>query len=439
MSRDHGDILGTDIETGIASMAEHSNETQPDRVDFQPLTPQFASNPYKVYERLRALEEPYYFEDMNVHLLSRYEDVEAAARQGVMVRSLAAVMSPDYVREEQKRANFHDMPNHEQLVQLSMLEQDGANHRRLRMLVLREFSRQFVEKHRDMIQRYVDRLLEPLLEKQEFDFVAELASHVPGHIIGNILGVPDEDCPQLRVWSENIVQYFDADRTDTNKQLAESATSEFKDYLIRLIAERESKPREDLLSVLISARNAGELDENELVSLSLLILAGGHGSTIDVLGTGLLALLSHPDQHSKLRSAPELTGTAIHEMFRYDSPLPFFHRYASEDVQVMGRTYPKGTKFGLLYGSANRDPAQFPNAHRFEVERTPNRHIAFGRGAHLCLGNNLARLDMEIIFKSLLARTEDIQCDTENAHYKPGLAARGLIELPVRLIPAARL
>ena len=405
---------------------------------FQPLTPAFASNPYEVYASLRALKAPYYFEDMNVHLLSRYKDVEAVARQGGMVRSLAAVMPEEFVLQEQKLANFHDIPNHEQLVQLSMLEQDGRHHRRLRMLVLREFSRQFVEKHRSMIQQYVDRLLTPLLEKRDIDFVAELAAHVPGHIIGNILGVPDEDCPQLRIWSENIVQYFDADRTEVNKQLAESATTEFKDYLVRLIAARENNPQDDLLSVLIAAKNAGELDETELISLSLLILAGGHGSTIDVLGTGLLALLSHPDQHKKLRSAPELTGTAIHEMFRYDSPLPFFHRYASEPVEVMGRTYPKGTKFGLLYGSANRDPAQFPNADKFEIERAPNRHIAFGRGAHLCLGNNLARLDMEIIFKTLLDRTKDIQCDTDQARYKPGLSARGLLELPVRLIPESR-
>jgi len=419
------DILGDNIAKGI-------------HIVFQPLTPAFASNPYEVYSRLRALKAPYYFEGMNVHLLSRYKDVEAVARQATMVRSLAAVMPKEYVLEEQKQANFHDMPNHEQLVQLSMLEQDGRHHRRLRMLVLREFSRHFVEKHRNMIQEYVDRLLTPLLEKKDIDFVAELAAHVPGHIIGNILGVPDEDCPQLRIWSENIVQYFDADRTEVNKQLAESATTEFKDYLVKLIAARENKPQDDLLSVLIGAKNAGELDQTELISLSLLILAGGHGSTIDVLGTGLLALLSHPDQHKKLRSAPELTGTAIYEMFRYDAPLPFFHRYASEEVEVMGRTYPKGTKFGLLYGSANRDPAQFPDADKFQIGRAPNRHIAFGRGAHLCLGNNLARLDMEVIFRRLLDRTQDIQCNTDQPRYKPGLAARGLFELPVRLIPESR-
>ena len=143
-----GDILDGNIATDTHIM-------------FQPLTPAFASNPYEVYARLRALKAPYYFEDMNVHLLSRYKDVEAVARQGGMVRSLAAVMPEEFVLQEQKLANFHDMPNHEQLVQLSMLEQDGRHHRRLRMLVLREFSRQFVEKHRNMIQQYVDRLLTP--------------------------------------------------------------------------------------------------------------------------------------------------------------------------------------------------------------------------------------------------------------------------------------
>ncbi len=177
------------------------------------------------------------------------------------------------------------------------------------------------------------------------------------------------------------------------------------------------------------------MSDQELISTSLLILAGGHGSTIDVLGTGMFALKNHPAAMQLLKDNPDLTTGAVQEMFRYESPLPFFHRYAADTIEVMGKTYPRGTKFGLLYGAANRDPDQFPSPDSFIPDRVPNRHVAFGRGAHLCLGNNLARLDMEIIFSTLLKKTTNIEV-TAPPQYRPGLSSRGLKQLQVRLTPA---
>jgi cytochrome P450 len=403
---------------------------------FDPLSPNFTRNPYATYARLRQQDEPYFYAGMNVYLLSRYADVDAVARDAHMVRSPESVLSPELILQQQRQANWHDMPNHERFVQFSMLEQDGESHRRLRMIVFQEFSRTYVARHSAMIQSYVDGLLDEVLARKEIDFVNDLAVHVPGHVIGNLLGVPDEDCAQLRVWTESIVQYFDADRSDVRKKLAEDATTGFHHYLQDLIAERERRPQEDLLSTLVQAKQAGRMSETELVSTSMLILAAGHGSTIDVLGTGMYALLKHPDQLNMLQQQPQHIHTAVQEMFRYESPLPFFHRYASVDVEVMGRTYQQGTKFGLLYGSANRDPQQFSHADQFDITRTPNRHMAFGRGAHLCLGNHLSRLDMEIIFRSLLKRVKAIELCEDEPRYKTGLSARGLQALPIRLQPA---
>ncbi len=403
---------------------------------FDPLSQAFAQDPYSVYDRLRQSPEPVFFGPMDCHLLSRYEDVESTARNPLMVRSLQAFADDETIADQQRQANFHDMPNHEQFVQFSMLERDGEVHRRLRMVVLREFSKAFIEKHRNMVQSYVNGLLDQVLQHREIEFVEDLAAQVPGHIIGKILGVPDEDCPQLRVWSEEIVQYFDADRTPENKARAESATTEFYTYLIDQIEQRRKTPTGDLLTTLVQAEKNGELSERELVSTSLLILAGGHGSTIDVLGTGMLALLKNPEALKRLRQNPDLMGTAVQEMFRYDAPLPFFHRYASEDVTVMGQDYPKGTKFGLLYGSANRDPEAFPGADQFKVDRVPNRHVAFGRGAHLCLGNNLARLNMDIIFSTLLQRVARFELLDSEPKFRTGLASRGLVSLPLLLTPA---
>ena len=400
---------------------------------FDPLSPSFAQDPYSVYDRLRQSPEPVFFAPMGCHLLSRYDDVEGAARNPVMVRSLETFSDEATIREQQVQANFHDMPNHERFVQFSMLERDGEVHRRLRMVVLREFSKAFIEKHRTMVQAYVNGLLDDVLQNNSIEFVEDLAAQVPGHIIGKILGVPDEDCPQLRTWSEDIVQYFDADRTPENKARAENATREFYEYRLEQIEQRRQSPTGDLLTTLVQAEASGELNETELVSTSLLILAGGHGSTIDVLGTGMLALIRNPEQLQILRDDPSLMPTAVQEMFRYDAPLPFFHRYASEEVEVMGRVYPKGTRFGLLYGSANRDPEAFPEADAFRVDRVPNRHVAFGRGAHLCLGNNLARLNMDIIFSTLLRRVSAFEPEVAEPLFRPGLSSRGLIALPLRI------
>ena len=402
---------------------------------FDPSSPEFTNNPYPAYTALREVPGLPFSDALNAHMVARYADVTAIAVNPIMVRVLDDILPPDDIKAAQRAANWHDMPNHERYVQHSLLDSDGEMHDRLRLLVLREFTSRFVERHREMIGQFVDRLLDKLLEQQEFDFIEDLAAHVPGHIIGHVLGVPDADCPQLRIWSENIVQFFDVDRTEARKQLAEHATTEFSDYIKGMVALRRNAPKDDLLSTLIAAQDAGKMSETELISTSLLILMAGHGSTIDVLGTGMLACLRFPDQMQRLRDAPALIQSGVQEMFRYESPLPYFHRYATDAVEVAGTKFPKGTKFGLLYGAANRDPAQFPAPDTFDVARTPNRHVAFGQGPHLCLGNQLSRLDMEIIFAQILTRTHDIALVDHTPRYRPGLATRGLLRLQVKMTP----
>lgn len=201
------------------------------------------------------------------------------------------------------------------------------------------------------------------------------------------------------------------------------------------LEERRKKPQEDLISSLVAAQDAGEMSESELISTCMLILAAGHGSTIDVLGSGMHTLVSYPEQMRLLRQEPGHIQMAVQEMFRFESPLPFFHRYASEALVFNGQHYPRGTKFGLLYGSANRDPNQFPDADTFDITRNPNRHVAFGRGAHLCLGNHLSRLDMEVIFLGILRRTRHIELSGPEPAYKRSLSVRGPESLRVTLTP----
>lgn len=399
-------------------------------IPFDPLSDSFARDPYTAYAKLRDLSEPYYYADVDSWMLTKATDVEAVALNKTMLRSQDHLISEAERKAEQRKMNWHDMPHHERFVQTNLLESEGETHSRLRKLVFREFTAAMIARQRNTIQTFVDHLLNELDGRDTFDFVEDFAAHVPGHIIGRVIGVPDEDCPQLRIWSENVVRFFNVGCDDNDKRIAEQATKEFYDYLLTLVAARRKSPQEDLMSRMVEHRDAGRMSEDELVATTMLILMAGHGSTIDVLGSGMHALLRFPEQHQKLRDDPALINLAVQEMFRFESPLPYFHRFATEDTEVGGRVFKAGTRFGLLYGAANRDPARFENADQFDVTRSPNRHIAFGGGTHFCLGNHLARLDMDVIFTTLNQRFASIEL-VKDPIYKPGLSVRGPFTLDI--------
>lgn len=403
---------------------------------FEPLSREFAQDPYPSYDILRARDSFYYYPDFDVWLVSRFRDVTDIIMNRRMVRPPEAFLTAEQVASQKRDENFDDMPYHSRFVQFSLLDSEGEVHRRLRQQVFSMLTAVSVEGLRDEIQDFVDKQIDGLMGRSEIDFVEDLAAVIPGHVIGKLLGVPSEDCPQLRDWSENIVQYFDIDRSDERKALAEATTEEFYEYLKTLKAERSKAPRNDLISQLISAENAGKINYDEFFSTCMLILMAGHGSTIDALGSGMHTLLRFPDQMRRLRGDPSLVDTAIQEMFRYESPLPFMHRYTTEDIEINGQSFPRGTKFGVLYGSANRDPAEFDNADEFDIGRYPNRHLAFARGPHFCMGNHLSRLDMEIVFTTLLRRFSDISLNENEPEYRRGLSVHGPKSLQIGLTPA---
>jgi len=403
------------------------------RIEFDPLGADFRADPYATYRALRERDAPYYYAAQDMWLLSRYADVAEIARDPSMVRSLRGIEDDAALAERQRAANFYDMPYHERFVQFSLLDSDGALHRRLRKQVFGAFQARQLDGLAPTISGFVDELLMALGNRSDVDFIGDFALHIPGFVIGQFLGVPKDDCPQLRVWSEHVVRYFDVNRTAEAKARAEKATYEFHDYLIDLKAERMRRPQDDLISRMITDNAAGWHSDDEFISTCMLILMAGHGSTIDVLGSGMHTLLRNPGIMHNLRTEPSHLPNAIEEMFRYESPLPFFHRHSTRDVTIGGQEFPAGTTFGLLYGSANRDPVQFADPDTFDPWRHPNRHLAFGMGAHLCLGNNLAKLNMRIIFEKLLAASDEIVLADENVLYKPGLSVRGPESLMVAM------
>jgi cytochrome P450 len=403
--------------------------------EFNPLSDAFAADPYPIYAAMRATPRPTYYAGEDTYMLTRYADVQRVALAKTSLRDRSAHQTPEEIAAQRRALNMHDMPFHERYVQANMLDSDGAPHDRQRKLVFRTFTRSFVDRQRPTITALVDRKISEIKEKEEIDFIADFAAAIPGTVIGHVIGVPEADRPLLGRWSEEVVSFYNVGRDAAGKAIAERAAKECAEYLIGLVAERRKAPRDDLLTELLRATEAGTLHEDELISLSMLILMAGHGSTIDVLGSGLHALLRFPDQMARLRADPGLMDTAVQEMFRFEAPLPYFHRFAMQDTEIGGETFPAGTRFGLLYGAANRDPAAFEAPDLFDIARSPNRHIAFGAGPHFCLGNHLARLDMEVIFAALLKTFARIEL-LETPAYKRGLSVRGPKALRIALTPA---
>lgn len=403
-----------------------------------PYTEEFARNPYPVYARLRKDHPLYFHEEWNTWLFSRYEDIRRLVVDTRFGRTMDSVLTEEELAEVRKEQNWDGMPNHSKYIKVNMLESEGELHQHLRKSVFNEFTPAKAAAMHDAIQSIVDQAFERVSSRETIDFIEDFAAAIPGFIIGQLLGVPEVDRPKLRRWSEDIVQYYEPDRSVVSEEIAEKAVSEFAAYLIELIDEYRENPQDNLISRLVHTDDASlKLNERDLISNCMFILAAGHGSTIDVLGTGMLALLTNPDEMAKVQSDPTLIKSAINEMFRFESPLPYFHRIALEDVEYDGKVYTKGTMIAFLYGAANRDPEEYDRPDTFDVTRNPTRHLAFGGGIHHCLGNHLAKLDMQVIFRTLLERFPNtrLAVDRDQVKYRQGIQSRGLVSLPIELRP----
>ncbi|MCW2507075.1 MAG: Cytochrome [Modestobacter sp.] len=320
----------------------------------------------------------------------------------------------------------------------AILEMEPPDHTRLRRLISTAFARGHVERLRPWVQELANRMVDELVERSAgatpVDLLTGMAEELPVAVIAELLGVPEADRPLLRPWSNAIVKMYEYGRTTQVEDDAERAADEFVAYLRSLAADRRAAPGEDLLSHLVTMRDADgdRLTEDELVTTCILLLNAGHEATVNVSGNGVLALLEHPDQLQRLRADPGLLPTAIEELMRFDSPLQLFERTATEDVEIGGVTIGRGQKIAALLGSANRDPAVFADADTLDVGRTENPHISFGAGVHFCIGAPLARVELQASFAALLARTSVLELGAP-AVRRPEFVMRGLRELPLVL------
>jgi cytochrome P450 len=273
--------------------------------------------------------------------------------------------------------------------------------------------------------------------------MAELAVPFPVAVISELLGVPSEGNEHIRPLVSDSTAFIDAAADDDALQRAELAVICIAEYFEQLVEEKRRKPDDGLLSALMEVEAEGErLSHDELIANTMLLYAAGFETTSNLIGNGLRLLLEHPEQMEHLREEPQLLPSAVWEMLRADSPVQLNVRAVLEEVELFGRTHPRGTQFLVLQGSGNHDDGVYPEAESFDVGRFAGTEtpppLSFGWGAHHCLGAHLARAEAEIVFGALLQRFEQIELDRaalgdRPPHYRSSFTLRGLDRLPVRV------
>jgi cytochrome P450 len=309
---------------------------------------------------------------------------------------------------------------------------EPPDHTRVRRLVSKAFTPAFVDGLRPRVQRIVDELVDDVQGAGEFDLLPAIAEPLPVTVVAEMLGIPEADHHLLRPWSADICKMYELDPSEPSERDAVRASGEFSEYLRRLSRHRRARPGDDLISALSQVLDQGDtLTEDELIGTCVLLLNAGHEATVNVTTIGWRSLFRNPGELARLRADPSLLPTAVEELMRFDTPLQMFERWALEPVEILGVEVPRGAELGLLFGSANHDPAVFDDPGRLDLGRTPNPHLSFGAGIHFCLGAPLARIELQTSFATLLRRLPRMEL-AEEPRWKPNYVIRGLEGLRVR-------
>ncbi|MDE0527998.1 MAG: cytochrome P450 [Truepera sp.] len=397
---------------------------------FEPTAADFLQDPYPTYARLRLESPIFHYDPWDKWVFTRYQDIDALLRDRHLGRVIHHLQEP----HERPPADPGLAP-FDAIQQGSLLELEPPDHPRIRGVVHEAFTPRHVRALSGKVEALCRELVDSLedLPGREADLLTSFAVPLPVTVIADLLGVPEGERGALLPWSKAIIGMFEPERTPEMERGAVEAAGDFAAYIRALIARKRLQPADDLISRMVAAHDAdpGRISEGEIVANSILFLNAGHEAVVNVIGNGMKALLSHPEQLARLREDPTLISGAVEEMMRFDTPLQFFERFVLEDFEFGGRTFAKGEKFCLYYASANRDPEVFEDPDRFDIGRTPNPHIAFGLGLHFCIGAPLARVELAAAVRELLTRLPRLELAQDRFSYHPKNVFRYLTELRV--------
>jgi cytochrome P450 len=386
--------------------------------------PGFVDDPYPFYDGLRT-HAPVHHLAADAVLLTRYADVLAVYR--------SAHTSSDKVAEFAPRLGAGSLIFEHHTT--SLVFNDPPSHTRVRRLLMGALNQRAIARMEAGVQRLVERLLDRMAGLPEVDLIEDFAACIPVEVIGNLLAVPQAERGPLRDWSQDILWALEPAPTPEVLARANAAVAAFTAYLRKLVAQRRQAPgdpEEDVLTRLLQGDAQGELSEAELLHNCIFLLNAGHETTANLIGNGLHSLFAHPAQLALLIQQPALIANAVEELLRFESPLQLNNRRATASLQLSALELPAGTFITLCIGAANRDPDAFAQPQLLDITRTPNRHLAFGQGAHACSGMNVARLEARVAIHMLLARYPHLQV-AGPVQRDRRLRFRGLRHLPVRL------
>ena len=394
---------------------------------FNPLSPEFIRDPYPFYEQLRATD-PMLPAPFGGYIASRHAEVSLVLRDKRFGKSYLERTTRRYGPQAVEEPVFRS-------VRHWMLHQDPPDHTRLRSLVVKAFTARRVEDMRPRIVQIVNETLDGLVDRGRMDLIEDYAFRLPVTIICDMLGIPEEHREVFYNGSREGGRLLDPvplSRAEIDAANAGTLLSE--QYFHQLFELRRRQPGDDLTTQLVQAEQDGSKLSNEELTANIILLFGaGHETTVNLIGNGLLALYRNPDQLALLKANPALITNAVEEFLRYDSSVQLTGRVALEDIaDVGGKKVPKGENVLCLLGSANRDPAVYPEQpDRLDITRTNVRPLSFGGGIHHCLGAQLARIEAEIAITTLLRRLPELRLDdAENPEWRPTFVLRGLKRLP---------
>ena len=394
---------------------------------FNPLSPDFIRDPYPHYARLRDTD-PMHLTPFGSYVASRHAEASLVMRDKRFGKDYVERTSRRYGPEIMKEPVFRSMSHW-------MLQQDPPDHTRLRGLVVKAFTARRVEDMRPRIQQIVDETLDAIAAKGHMDLIEDFAFRLPVTIICDMLGIPEDHREVFYNSSRDGGRLLDPvplTKAEIEKGNASNVMAQM--YFQQLFELRRKSPGNDLTTQLVQAEEDGSKLSNEELTANIILLFGaGHETTVNLIGNGLLALHRDPDQLALLKAKPELITNAIEEFLRYDSSVQLTGRVALEDIDDLGgKKIPKGESVLCLLGSANRDPAVYPDRpDQLDITRPNVRPLSFGGGIHFCLGAQLARIEAEVAINTLLRRIPELRLDdAENPEWRPSFVLRGLKSLP---------
>ncbi len=390
------------------------------------------ASPYRVLAQLREEDPVHWSSELKGWVLTRYADVKTALEDETTYS--ASRMQPFFDSLSEEKAEKVAMLR--RYIPLWLVFRGPPDHTRLRQALRAPLAQKAMLGLRENVSDLVDKLIDGFIAKGSANLMEDFALQLPGSVILDMLGAPRSDLQAL-THDTNELQLFlgQAQGSRDRYARADAGARHMRDYFVNLVASKRTNPGADLTTMLVEYARNGTMSEDELIAYCILLFFGGQETTANLIGNGLISLIKHPAELQKLRDRPELARSATNECLRYNGPIGAVVRVVSRDIELGGKTIRAGERVFAMVSAANRDPDQFVDPDRFDIERVGNRHVTYGQGRHFCLGAPLANLEAEIALSKLVTRLDGLALGSEELDWRDGLNMRGVTSLPLLFTP----